>query len=71
LAIADFYLLGPLNQQLSGRTLDGEQNVLETVTETLSESHPVELENVFLHWKENVSGSLPIVQRFVLSISTP
>jgi hypothetical protein len=35
LAIADLYMFGRLKQQLSGRTLDSEQNVLETVTEIL------------------------------------
>jgi hypothetical protein len=37
LAIAGFYLFGRLKRQLSGRTLDSEDNVLETITETLSE----------------------------------
>jgi hypothetical protein len=37
LAIADFYLLDRSNQQLSGRTLDSEENVVKTITEILSE----------------------------------
>jgi hypothetical protein len=35
LAIVDFCLFGRLKRQLSGRTLDNEQNVLETITEVL------------------------------------
>jgi hypothetical protein len=40
LAIADFDLFDRLKQQLSGRTLDSEENVLKTVTEILSERPP-------------------------------
>jgi hypothetical protein len=52
LAIADFCLFGRLNQQLSGRTLDGEQNVFKAVTEILNAFLKDEAKSVFLHWKE-------------------
>jgi hypothetical protein len=52
LAIADFYLPGRSKQQLSGRTLDSEQNVLETVSEVLSGQPKEEVESAFLHRKE-------------------
>jgi hypothetical protein len=37
LAIADFCLFGRPQQPLSGRTLDSEENMLETITKILSE----------------------------------
>jgi hypothetical protein len=36
LAIADFYLFGRFKQQLSGRTLDNEENMPETIIEMLN-----------------------------------
>jgi hypothetical protein len=35
MAITDFSLFGRSKQQLSGRTLDSEENVLETTAESL------------------------------------
>jgi hypothetical protein len=52
LAIADFYLFGRLKQQFSGRTLDNEENVLETITKILNEPPQEEVKSVFVHWKE-------------------
>jgi hypothetical protein len=52
LAITDFYLFEKLKRQVSGRTLDIEHNVLETVTEILNEFPKDEVKNAFLHWKE-------------------
>jgi hypothetical protein len=59
LAIADFYfyLFGRLKQQLSGRSLDSEENVLETITEILSDLPNDEVKSGFVHWNENASGS--------------
>jgi hypothetical protein len=52
LAIADFDVFGRLKQQLSGRTLDSEENVLETITEILSELPKDQMKSAFVHWKE-------------------
>jgi hypothetical protein len=52
LAIAGFYLFGRLKRQLSGRILDNEENLLETITETLSELPKDEVQSAFVHWKE-------------------
>jgi hypothetical protein len=52
LAIADFYLFSWLKQQLSGGTLDNESNVLERITEILSELRQNEVKRAFAHWKE-------------------
>jgi hypothetical protein len=52
LAIANFYLFGRLKQQLSGRILDSEENVLEMITEILSELPKDKVKRVFVHWKE-------------------
>jgi 4-alpha-glucanotransferase len=52
LAIAAFYLFGRLKEQLSGRTLDTEEDVLETITEILSELPKNKVRNAFLLWKE-------------------
>jgi hemoglobin-like flavoprotein len=41
-----------MTQQLSGRTLDNEEDVLETITEVLSESPKDEVKSAFVHWKE-------------------
>jgi hypothetical protein len=51
-AITDFYLFGRLQQQLSRTTLDSEENVLETVTEILSELRKSQGKSAFRHWKE-------------------
>jgi hypothetical protein len=51
LAIADFYLLGRFRQQFSVKTLDNEEDVLETITEILSELSKKEMKRVFVHWK--------------------
>jgi hypothetical protein len=52
LAIADFYLFGRSKEQLSGRTLGKQENMLETVTEILSERPKDEVKNALMHWKE-------------------
>jgi hypothetical protein len=52
LAIADFSLFGRLKQQLSERTLDSEENVLETITETLRKLPKDEVKSGSVHWKE-------------------
>jgi hypothetical protein len=57
LAIADFYLLGWLKQQPSGRTLDSGENVLEVVAEILSELPKDEVKSLFMHWNKDASGS--------------
>jgi hypothetical protein len=49
LAFADFYLFDRLKQQLSGTTLDGEENVFETITEILSELPKDEMKSAFVH----------------------
>jgi hypothetical protein len=41
-----------MKQQLSGRTLDNEENVLETITEILSGLPKDEVKRAFVHWKE-------------------
>jgi hypothetical protein len=51
-AIVESYLFGRLKQQLSGRTVDSEQNGLERVTDALSELPLDDMKNAFLHWKE-------------------
>jgi hypothetical protein len=50
--IGDLYLFGGLKQQLSGRTLDSEEYVLEMSTEILSELPKDEFKSAFVHWKE-------------------
>jgi hypothetical protein len=50
--IAEFYLFGRLKQQFSGRTLECEKNLLETITEILSELPKDEVKSVFVHWKK-------------------
>jgi hypothetical protein len=72
-ATADNYLFGPLKQQLSRKTLDSEQNALETATEILSGLPKDELKNVFLHWKKRCvwvadrnGGSCPRNDPFIL-----
>jgi hypothetical protein len=61
-AIADFYLFGPLTQQLSGRTLGGEENVIEMITEILNEL-PKDRAKVHLCiGKKNASASQPIMK---------
>jgi cell division FtsZ-interacting protein ZapD len=52
LAIANFRLFGRLKQQLSGRTMKNEHNVLETVAEILGEFPKAEVKSAFLHRKE-------------------
>jgi hypothetical protein len=52
LAISDFCLLWLLKKQLSGRTLDSEQNVLETVINLLSGRPKDEMKSALLHLKE-------------------
>jgi histone-lysine N-methyltransferase SETMAR len=52
LAIADVHLFGRFEQQLSGTTLNSEENVLETVTEIRSELPNSEVKSAFRHWKE-------------------
>jgi hypothetical protein len=52
LAIADLYLFGRLKQQLSRKTLDNEENVLETITEILTEAPKDEVKRAFVHWTE-------------------
>jgi hypothetical protein len=59
LAIADFYLFGQLKQQLSRRTLNPEENVLETMTKILSELPKDEVKSAFLHWKKMPMGRRP------------
>jgi hypothetical protein len=54
LDIADFYLFGRLKQQLSGMTLDNEENMLETITEILSELPKREVKSTFVHWKRKM-----------------
>jgi hypothetical protein len=54
MGIADFYLFGPSKQQLSGRTMHSEKNVLETVSEILSELPKDEVKNAFEHWKRKM-----------------
>jgi hypothetical protein len=49
LAIAGFYLFGRLKQQLSGRTLDTEKNLLETITDNLRELPNDEVKRPFAH----------------------
>jgi hypothetical protein len=58
LAIADFDMFGHLKQELSGRTLEGEQNVLETVTEILNGLPKDEVRDALLHWRKRCQ-SLP------------
>jgi hypothetical protein len=48
----DFHLFGRLKQQLSGRTLDNEENVLDTITEILSELPKDDVKRAFVHRKE-------------------
>jgi hypothetical protein len=52
LAIEEFYLFSRLTQRLSGKTLDNEENVLEMITEILSEPPKDEVQSAFLHWAE-------------------
>jgi hypothetical protein len=52
LAIADFCLFGRLKQQLSGSTLDSEEDVLEAAAEILSELLKDEMKSALVHWKE-------------------
>jgi hypothetical protein len=53
LAIVHLYLFGRSRQeQFSGRTLDGEQNTLEAVTEALSRIPKDDVKSTFLHWRE-------------------
>jgi hypothetical protein len=49
LAIADFDLFGRLKQQLSGRTLDSEKNVPETIAEILSDPPKDGVKNALVH----------------------
>jgi hypothetical protein len=52
LGMGDFSLFGPLTHQLSGRILDSEENMLETITEILGEPPKDEVISAFVHWKE-------------------
>jgi hypothetical protein len=52
LIIADFDLFRWSKQQLSGRIVDSQQNLLETVTEILNELPKNEVKLYFLHWKK-------------------
>jgi hypothetical protein len=52
LAIADFRLFNSSKQQLSGRSLDSEENVLEKIIEILGELPKDEVKNAFVYWKE-------------------
>jgi hypothetical protein len=52
LTIADFYLFGRLKQQLFGRTLDSDENVLETITAILSERPKNETKKASVQRKE-------------------
>jgi hypothetical protein len=56
LAIADFSLFGRLKQQLSGRTLEIEENVLETITEILGELPKIEVKVRLCTGKKDASG---------------
>jgi hypothetical protein len=61
-AVADFCLFGRPKQQLSEKTLDDEENVLETVTEILSELPKGEAKSAFVQWKKDNSGWQTIVK---------
>jgi hypothetical protein len=52
MVIADYDLFGRSKQQVSGKTLDCEENRLETITEILSELPKDEVKSVLVHWKE-------------------
>jgi hypothetical protein len=52
LASTDFILFGRSDWQLSGRTLDSERRMLETVTDILNEFPKDETKSAFLYWKE-------------------
>jgi hypothetical protein len=62
LAIADFYLFGRSKQQLSGRTLDNGENMLETIIEILSTFPKDEVEIGSYIGKKDVSGSQIIME---------
>jgi hypothetical protein len=48
----DFDLFGRLKQKLSGRTLESEENVLDTITEILRELPKDDVTRALVHWKE-------------------
>jgi hypothetical protein len=68
--IADFYLLGQL-KQLSGRTSDTEQNVLETVTEILNESPKGEVKSAFCFGRTDVNESQTRMECSILVSEMP
>jgi hypothetical protein len=71
LAISDFYLFGLVKQKVSVRTLDSEENVLETITEILSEQPKDEAKNAFANWKEDASESQTTMESANARSQTP
>jgi hypothetical protein len=59
LVIADFYLFGRLKQQLSRKTLESEENVLETITEILGKLRKYEVKVRACIGKKDASGHRP------------
>jgi hypothetical protein len=53
-----------VKEQLSGKILDNEKNVLETTTEILSESAKDEVKSAFVHWKEGCQWMADHNRRF-------
>jgi hypothetical protein len=64
--MTDFHLFGRLQQQLSGRTLDSEQNVAETVTEILNALPKNKMKSAFYIERKDVRGSQTIVKTSIL-----
>jgi hypothetical protein len=71
LAIANFRLCGRLKQQLSGRTLGSEANMLETITEILTELPKDEMKRHSCIGQKDASGPQAIMEISIRISQTP
>jgi hypothetical protein len=71
LAITDFFLFGQLKQQLSGRILDSEENVLKTMTEIMSELPKDETKVRWCIGEKDASGSQTTMESSIRISETP
>jgi hypothetical protein len=71
LAIADFHPFGWLKQRLSGRTLDNEENLPETITEILSELPKHEVKMRWRTGKKDTTGLQTTLESSIRISLTP